>query len=237
MGRDYHEKRRRRSKRKFVQIWHDVVASPAYHSLSVYARAALIEICDRYHGTNNGKVPFSVREMAKRLRTGPRQASRALMDLVDRGVIAPERTGWFSPNHCHATEWRITFQATDRPATNDYRNWNPEHPMNSLQKQFPVSSGDAPGIPTGHTSGSAKMNDSIPTGHISGERAVSPQDTHIDSSQYPISLRAALPADDCMAMAAMTELPLSVSHWRQIVSPSMASPLLVGSVASQFGPH
>src|SRR5215471_17929078 len=126
MGRDKHELRRRLSKRKFVQIWHEVIESPAYQSLSVYARAALVEICNRYNGGNNGKIAFSVREMAKRLRTGTKQARRATAEITERGLAIPERTGWFSPDHCHATEWRITFQATDKPATNEFRNWKPQ---------------------------------------------------------------------------------------------------------------
>jgi hypothetical protein len=152
MGADKHQRRRQRSKKKFVQIWHEVIESPAYQSLSVCARAALIELCNRYNGRNNGKISFSVREMADRLNVGKNTANRALMELVQCCLADPVKPGWFSTKHRQATEWRITFQSTDRPPTNDHRSWTPE---NSVC----VPKTGTPGPLSGDTDGTAQSAD------------------------------------------------------------------------------
>jgi hypothetical protein len=201
-GRDYHEQRRRRSKRKFVQIWHEVVQSPAFQSLSVYGVAALVYLCDRYNGVNNGRIPFSVGEMATRLRTGTKQARRALAEITDRGLALPARTGWFSPDHCHSTEWRITFQATNKPATNEFRNWAPTVvPGNTValtKKKFPVVSGETGSGPREHTSATAKMNDSGPREHTSDQATVVPATPHVHSSQIVDQHTAAADASNAV---------------------------------------
>jgi hypothetical protein len=174
MGRDRHEVRRRRSKRRFVQIWHEVIESPAYQSLSVYAKATLVELCNRYNGVNNGRIPLSQREIAQRLRTGQHQASDAFDDLVEHGLIAEERPGWFSPDHCHSSEWRITFQATDKPATNEFRNWKSGSDAGAaslaqVRNESPKKQNADAGAASlrwrsGITSATAKMNDRCRSG-------------------------------------------------------------------------
>jgi len=220
MGRDKHEKRRRHSKRKFVQIWHEVIQSPAYQSLSVYAKAALIEICDRYNGTNNGRISFSVREIAERLHTGRHQAHRAMADLEEHGLAIRERLGWFSPDHGHATEWRITFQPTEKPATNEYRTWKPPEP----KKQNPVAGAALLSRLSGDTSAPATMNYSHRSGDTRPEATGAAAGTHVDSSHTlsmlskPHLVPAAGPPIDApeagrdggpgMALAAMTQVGL-----------------------------
>ena len=44
----------RKSKRAFLLIYRNIKRSKAYHSLTVYARALLLELIDRYTGNNNG---------------------------------------------------------------------------------------------------------------------------------------------------------------------------------------
>ena len=48
----------------FIQLFHYVKRSGAYHSLSVYGRAFLTELIDRYNGSNNGSIRLGVREAA-----------------------------------------------------------------------------------------------------------------------------------------------------------------------------
>jgi hypothetical protein len=193
MGRDKHEQRRRRSKKKFVQIWHEVIESAAYQSLSVYAKAALVEICNRYNGVNNGKIPFSLREMRKRLGTGQHQVAAALRALVEHGLIAVEHLGWFSSDHCHSTEWRITFQPTDKPATNEFRNWKPDSAAGAAalaqshnqepKKQNPAAGAAARRCRTGSTSAVAKMDDRCRSGSISDPPPDAGAAAHVHSSQ------------------------------------------------------
>ena len=49
---------------RFVQLWHRELDCPAYHHLSVYGRALLIEFRKRYNGSNNGQIAMSVRDAA-----------------------------------------------------------------------------------------------------------------------------------------------------------------------------
>jgi hypothetical protein len=193
MGRDKHELRRRRSKRRFVQIWHEVIESPAYQSLSVHAKATLVELCNRYNGVNNGRIPLSQREIGQRLRTGQHQAFRAMKDLAGHGLAIPERAGWFSPNHCHSTEWRITFQATDKPATNEFRNWKPASDAGAAslaqvrdeepKKQNADAGAASPRCRSGITSATAKMNDRCRSGITSEESTDAGAASHVHSSQ------------------------------------------------------
>jgi len=183
MGGDPHGKKRRRSKRKFVQIFCDVIESPAYRSLSVYAVAALVQVCHRFNGANNGKISFSVREMAERLRTGPRQAGSAFKELSERGFLVATIKGWFSTKHRHATEWRLTFQhCNHQPPTKDYEKWQP-----GIQNT--VSPENSAGVPGGHTTRSQKGAHGVPRGHISSPTTVFLEDTHIESTMPRATLQ------------------------------------------------
>ena len=48
-------KKKPTSGRRFIQLWTNVKRSEAYHSLSAYARAALIELIDRNKYKANGE--------------------------------------------------------------------------------------------------------------------------------------------------------------------------------------
>ena len=65
--------------------------SPAYVSLSLAARAALIEITRGYNGSNNGRIVLSVRHRRGAYGWLPTNtAMRALQELVDKGFIEPQ---------------------------------------------------------------------------------------------------------------------------------------------------
>jgi hypothetical protein len=76
------ENKKRRARRyhggpKFIQLFRYVLDSAAYASLSVWARAALIEVNRAYNGSNNGRIVLSVREVAKRMNCHRDTAARA----------------------------------------------------------------------------------------------------------------------------------------------------------------
>ena len=50
--------------RRFIQPYHNVKRSRAYHDLGVYARCALFELLERYTGINNGMIGLGCRELA-----------------------------------------------------------------------------------------------------------------------------------------------------------------------------
>jgi hypothetical protein len=100
---------------RHVRLYHYMLQSMAWSSLSANARAIYIEIAARYMGSNNGRIPYSVREAGTCLRISPASASRALAQLKHAGFIVPTVKGAFSLKKRHATEWRLTEFVSDVP--------------------------------------------------------------------------------------------------------------------------
>jgi hypothetical protein len=129
---------------RHVRLYHYITGCAAWHDLNAVARAIYIEIAKRYAGvgSNNGRIPYSVREAAKELKIGPATASRALATLVDHGFIVPVTRGAFSRKIRHATEWRLTEFPCDvtnaAVATKDFMRWGP--PAINSDHQSSVSS-------------------------------------------------------------------------------------------------
>ncbi len=105
---------------RYLRLFHWMMASPAWNSLSPIARAVYIQLAARYMGSNNGRIPFSVREDVADLQVSKSTVHRSLLELVDRGFIVPLKRGAFSLKLKHATEWRLTEHTCDvthRPAS------------------------------------------------------------------------------------------------------------------------
>jgi hypothetical protein len=83
----------------------------------------------RYNGSNNGRIPYSVREAAKALNVSGQTAMRTFQLLEDRGFIRCKKKGAFSLKAApSASEWRLTEYANDTPpehATKDFMTWQP----------------------------------------------------------------------------------------------------------------
>jgi hypothetical protein len=114
--------------------------SPAWHDLNAATRAIYCEMAKRYagDGSNNGRIPYSVREAAAELRISPTTASRALKSLQHHGFIVAETRGAFSLKKRHATEWRLTefpCDITHALPTKDFMRW---HPGQKIQNTVPV---------------------------------------------------------------------------------------------------
>jgi DNA-binding transcriptional regulator YhcF (GntR family) len=113
---------------RHVRLYRWLLESPAYRSLSVYARCLLIELKALYNGSNNGEFFLSVRRAAERLNTGTNQAMAAFRELEDRGFIKPRQRGSFQWKQRHATSWLLTEyddDMTGHKATNDFMKWQP----------------------------------------------------------------------------------------------------------------
>src|SRR5215207_907221 len=91
---------------RHVRLYHYVLESNAWAALNANARAIYIEMAKRYMGTNNGRIPHSVREAAASLRISTATAARAIQHLEELGFIAAVTKGAFSLKKRHATEWR-----------------------------------------------------------------------------------------------------------------------------------
>lgn len=94
----------------FIALEHYMLASPAWQSLSLPARCALIEMLSIYNGRNNGSIGQSARMLAERLHIGRSTASRALNELTEKGFIEVVKASGFNmKSGPRATEWRLTM--------------------------------------------------------------------------------------------------------------------------------
>ena len=117
-------KRRRKSGRRFLQLWMNVKRSAAYHSLGLPARCALFEVLERFNGINNGFIGLGVRELAGALKCSRDTAARALHELDDAGLVRPTQVGVWRGRR--ATEWRLMFYRCDKTGDLPILNW-PAH--------------------------------------------------------------------------------------------------------------
>lgn len=131
MGERMRRKGRSDSAPRHVRLYYYLLTSPAWKSLTSNARAIYVEMAMRYagHGTNNGRLSYSIGEACRALRIGRATACRAIKELVDRGFIVVAKRGAFSLKLRHATEWRLTefpCDITGATATKDFMRWIPD---------------------------------------------------------------------------------------------------------------
>jgi DNA-binding transcriptional MocR family regulator len=126
-----------------------MLASPAWQALDGNSRALYIELARRYRGpnSNNGKIPYSVREAAKALSIGRSTAQRCFERLLARGFLRIGKRSGFSMKGRVSTEWLLTefpddTQATFTTASKDFMRWMPE---NSFHSPTPDTNSPTPG--------------------------------------------------------------------------------------------
>jgi hypothetical protein len=115
---------------RYARFFHWEIQSPAFRSLSIGARALLIELKTLYNGSNNGQLFLSVREAARRLNRGKNFAAKCLRELEDRGFIRPNVVGAFNlkagARQGRATTWILTeFEFAGSLATKEFMRWRP----------------------------------------------------------------------------------------------------------------
>jgi hypothetical protein len=116
---------------RHVRLYHYMLRSPAWQSLTANARAIYVEIAGRYAGpgSNNGRIPYACREASASLKIGQATAIRAIWELEERGFIIAVKRGAFSLKKKHATEWRLTEFPCDVTNTltgsKEYMRWQP----------------------------------------------------------------------------------------------------------------
>lgn len=123
---------------RHVRLMEWMLASEAWRSLDPVARVLYAEISRRYRGlnSNNGKIPYSVREAAAALNVSRNTANRAFHHLEERGfIVAKERSG-FNVKGRTSTEWLLTEFPDDtlagtNIATKDFMSWTPPTPIHS----------------------------------------------------------------------------------------------------------
>jgi hypothetical protein len=106
-------------------------------------------------GSNNGRIPYSVREAAEALHSGKSTAAASFKRLIDRGFIHPMQKGKFDRKLRHSTEWRLTefsCDVTGALATKEFARWRPQNlkpapeaePIGTRQWTLGPSSGTEP---------------------------------------------------------------------------------------------
>jgi hypothetical protein len=134
--REYHKGPR--NKGRYVALQEYMLASTAWQSLDGNCRALYVELARRYRGpnSNNGKIPFSVREAAGVLHIGRSTAQRCFERLVQTGFLKIGKRSGFNMKGRTATEWLLTefpddTAATMASATKDFMRWTETNLNNS----------------------------------------------------------------------------------------------------------
>ena len=131
----------------FIALERYIMASPAFRSLSLPARAAYLEMLNLYSGSNNGRIAMSANLLCGKLNAGRATAGRALMELEAKGFLVSIRKGGFNMKSGvrRASEWRLTNYRCDltgeRPAKTFMR-WQAD------KIHFAVSSESKSGLTT-----------------------------------------------------------------------------------------
>jgi len=111
----------RTSEVRHVRLYHWMLKSPAFESLSVGARSLLVEIMKRHNGLNNGEISFSQREAGEGLGCSKNTATKWFWELENKGFIVATQRGSFHQKVRHATTWRLTMLECDgKQATKDF---------------------------------------------------------------------------------------------------------------------
>lgn len=97
----------------FIKLHRGVTGSIAWRSLPTNARCVILEIWERHDGTNNGRIPMSVRELKTALGIGSDKVRDAINQAIDRGFLIRRQQGSFSVKNRSATEWEITAEACE----------------------------------------------------------------------------------------------------------------------------
>lgn len=100
----------RRSGHSFLQMPHPLLNSDAFCSLSARAVKMLLDIAVQYKGSNNGDLIASMSFMKARGWNSNDQISKALAELLDRGLIVLTRQG---RRPRVASLYAITWRAID----------------------------------------------------------------------------------------------------------------------------
>ena len=114
----------------FIQLFHYVKRSVEYHRLSPVARALLIELIDRYNGSNNGNIVLGRREAMYEIGCGADAVSNATRELDDAGLARPLTPGAWRGRH--ATEWRLMWRRCDKTGDLPRTQWQERVPFVQL---------------------------------------------------------------------------------------------------------
>lgn len=148
-----HRVSRHPDKGRYVRLPEYMLASAAWQALDGNCRSLYVELARRYRGpnSNNGKIPYSVREAAKTLQVGKSTANRCFDRLQATGFLKIGKQSGFNMKGRVATEWLLTEFPDDTSsvtafATKDFMKWTP---ANSFHSPTPDPHSPTTGPPLG----------------------------------------------------------------------------------------
>lgn len=112
-----------------VRVYAHEMRTAAWQTLSVDAKALLVELRALYKPSAGNTVFLSCREAMKRLHIGQRRVQAAFAELIERGWISVETPGGFNRKTRHATSYRLENESTGAPNSiprKAYMRWQPE---------------------------------------------------------------------------------------------------------------
>jgi hypothetical protein len=122
-------KNKRHRPERYVKLRYWLLDSAAWQSLPGGACALYVKMAQRYNGSNNGRIPYSVRETARAVHVSQGMAKYLLDVLQDRGFIVCTKRGAFSlKTGREASQWRLTEYDNDviaEYATKEFMRWRP----------------------------------------------------------------------------------------------------------------
>jgi hypothetical protein len=202
-GKTVRRKERAGKSPRHVRLYHWLLKSAAWQSLSANARATYVEMAARYDGTNNGEIPYSCREAVASLHVGQTTAVRALRELQERGFIAVTRQGAFSLKTRHSTKWLLTeFPRAGSLAiegSKEFMRWQPpeeKKPAPKIQNTGPIEYPSGPiEYPNGSCGGTVVAEMSRDGSYVGPVRPLfpDPRVLHRSSNSIPGSLPASGP--------------------------------------------
>ena len=140
-----------RSRGRYVSLPEYMLASPAWQSLDGNCRALYVEVARRYRGpnSNNGKIPYSVREAAKALHISRSTAQRCFQRLIQIGFLKIGKRSGFNMKGRVATEWLLTEYPDDTTvtlalATKDFMKWTGVENLDNSLTAGPSSPASGP---------------------------------------------------------------------------------------------
>ncbi len=133
-GRKVNSKGRGKHGPRFLQLHHYLLHCEAWRSLKPVRRSIYIEIAQRFNGSNNGEISFSVREAASCVHCSKDTASEAFHELEEKGFIRRNICGSFNYKLRHATTWILTQHPHNGESpTKDFMKWKPVNLKTSLK--------------------------------------------------------------------------------------------------------
>jgi len=120
MPKSYAKAKGRHSLPSFLALPHQVLRCPNYISLSLIARALLVDIANQYNGTNNGHLDAKWSTMTKRGWASKSTLSKHLEELIYYGFIIKVQQGGINVGGKKRPNlFAITWQSIDKIGFSD----------------------------------------------------------------------------------------------------------------------